>query len=159
MNLGVKHTFSLPDGREITMETGKLAKQADGSVMIRMGDCMILATACAKQDAMPGVDFMPLTVDYQEKYASVGRFPGGFFLKREARPSEYEILISRLIDRALRPMFPENFHADTQVLVTLHSGDKKNITRCTCCISCIHCTNHQRHSFQRTYFRSACSTD
>lgn len=124
MNLGVKHTFSLPDGREITMETGKLAKQADGSVMIRMGDCMILATACAKQDAMPGVDFMPLTVDYQEKYASVGRFPGGFF-KREARPSEYEILISRLIDRALRPMFPENFHADTQVLVTLHSGDKK----------------------------------
>ncbi len=124
MNLGVKHTFSLPDGREITMETGKLAKQADGSVMIRMGDCMILATACAKQDAMPGVDFMPLTVDYQEKYASIGRFPGGFF-KREARPSEYEILISRLIDRALRPMFPENFHADTQVLVTLHSGDKK----------------------------------
>jgi len=124
MNLGVKHTFSLPDGREITMETGKLAKQADGSVMIRMGDCMILATACAKQDAMPGVDFMPLTVDYQEKYASVGRFPGCFF-KREARPSEYEILISRLIDRALRPMFPENFHADTQVLVTLHSGDKK----------------------------------
>ncbi len=122
MNLGVKHTFSLSDGREITMETGKLAKQADGSVMIRMGDCMILATACAKQDAMPGVDFMPLTVDYQEKYASVGRFPGGFF-KREARPSEYEILISRLIDRALRPMFPENFHADTQVLVTLHSGD------------------------------------
>lgn len=124
MNLGVKHTFSLPDGREITMETGKLAKQADGSVVIRMGDCMILATACAKQDAMPGVDFMPLTVDYQEKYASVGRFPGGFF-KREARPSEYEILISRLIDRALRPMFPENFHADTQVLVTLHSGDPK----------------------------------
>lgn len=124
MNLGVKHTFSLSDGREITMETGKLAKQADGSVMIRMGDCMILATACAKQDAMPGVDFMPLTVDYQEKYASVGRFPGGFF-KREARPSEYEILISRLIDRALRPMFPENFHADTQVLVTLHSGDSK----------------------------------
>ncbi len=122
MNLGVKHTFTLPDGREISIETGKLAKQADGSVVVRMGDCMLLATACAKQDAMPGVDFMPLTVDYQEKYAGVGRFPGGFF-KREARPSEYEILISRLIDRALRPMFPENFHADTQVLVTLHSGD------------------------------------
>lgn len=124
MNIGVKHTFTLADGKEISIETGKLAKQADGSVVVRMGDCMILATACAKQDAVPGVDFMPLTVDYQEKYAAVGRFPGGFF-KREARPSEYEILISRLIDRALRPMFPENFHADTQVLVTLISGDDK----------------------------------
>ncbi len=124
MELGIKHTFNLPDGREISIETGKLAKQADGSVVIRMGDCMILATACAKADAVPGVDFMPLTVDYQEKYAAVGRFPGGFF-KREARPSEYEILISRLIDRALRPMFPENFHADTQVLVTLISGDAR----------------------------------
>ncbi len=123
MNIGFKHTFSLADGREISIETGKLAKQADGSVVVRMGNCMILATACAKADAVPGVDFMPLTVDYQEKYASVGRFPGGFF-KREARPSEYEILISRLIDRALRPMFPENFHADTQVLVTLISGDE-----------------------------------
>src|SRR5690606_847614 len=126
MNLGVKHTFSLPDGREITMETGKLAKQADGSVMIRMGDCMILATACAKQDAMPGVDFMPLTVDYQEKYAAAGRFPGGFF-KREARPSEYEILISRLVDRALRPMFPDGYRAETQVLISLVSAEKNNL--------------------------------
>lgn len=124
MTIGTKHTFQLPDGREVSIETGKLAKQAEGSVVVRMGDCMLLATACAKPDGIPGSDFMPLTVDYQEKYAAVGRFPGGFF-KREARLSEYEILISRLIDRALRPMFPENFHADTQIMVTLISGDPK----------------------------------
>ncbi len=122
MQLGTKQSFQLPDGREVTIETGKLAKQAEGSVVVRLGNCMLLATACAKPEAVPGTDFMPLTVDYQEKYAGVGRFPGGFF-KREARLSEYEILISRLIDRALRPMFPENFHADTQIMVTLISGD------------------------------------
>lgn len=123
MNKAITHSFRLPDGREITIETGKLARQAEGSVVVRMGDCMLLATACAKEDAMEGVDFMPLTVDYQEKYASAGRFPGGFF-KREARPSEYEILICRIIDRALRPMFPENFHADTQIMVYMISADK-----------------------------------
>ena len=98
--LGTKKVFTLGDGREIEIETGKLAKQADGSAVVRMGDTMILATVCAKKEAGENVDFMPLTVDYQEKYAAMGRFPGGFF-KREARPSEYEILISRLIDRAL----------------------------------------------------------
>lgn len=123
MSQGITHSFRLPDGREITIETGKLARQAEGSVIVRLGDCMLLATACAKEDAKEGVDFMPLTVDYQEKYASSGRFPGGFF-KREARPSEYEILICRIIDRALRPMFPENFHADTQIMVTMISADK-----------------------------------
>ena len=121
--LGTQKTFLLPDGREVMIETGKLAKQADGSVVVKVGDTMLLATVVSKKEAADNVDYMPLTVDYQEKYASVGRFPGGFF-KREARPSEYEILISRLIDRALRPMFPSDYHAETQVLVYLISGDK-----------------------------------
>jgi polyribonucleotide nucleotidyltransferase len=121
MNVITK-TFDIGDGRTITIETGKLAKQADGSVVVRMGDTMLLATVCAKQDAGENVDFMPLTVDYQEKYASAGKFPGGFF-RREAKLSDYEVLISRLIDRALRPLFPDDFHADTQVLVNLISFD------------------------------------
>ena len=115
--------FDLGDGRTISIETGRLARQADGAVVVKMGQMMLLATVVSAKEAKPGVDFMPLTVDYQEKYAAVGRFPGGFF-KREARPSEYEILISRLIDRALRPLFPDDYHADTQVLVTLISADK-----------------------------------
>ncbi len=121
--LGTQKTFLLPDGREVMIETGKLAKQADGSVVVKCGDTMLLATVVSRKEAGENVDFMPLTVDYQEKYASVGRFPGGFF-KREARPSEYEILISRLIDRALRPLFPSDYHAETQVLVYLISGDR-----------------------------------
>ncbi|MDR0971466.1 MAG: polyribonucleotide nucleotidyltransferase [Bacteroidales bacterium] len=120
---GIKKVFSLEDGRQIEIETGKLAKQADGSVVVRMNDTMLLATVVAKKEAGENIDFMPLTVEYQEKYASVGRFPGGFF-KREARPSEYEILIARLVDRALRPLFPEDFHAEVQVQITLISGDK-----------------------------------
>ena len=120
--LGTKKQFALADGRTIEIETGKLAKQADGSAVVRMGDTMLLATVCAKTEVGENVDFMPLTVDYQEKYAATGKFPGGFF-KREARPSEYEILISRLIDRALRPLFPDDFHAEVQVQVTLISGD------------------------------------
>lgn len=118
-----RQTIELGDGRTITLETGKLAKQADGAVVLRMGDTMLLATACAKQDAGENVDFMPLTVDYREMYAAAGRFPGGFF-KREARPSDHEILISRIVDRALRPTFPDDFHADTQVLIYLISHDK-----------------------------------
>lgn len=118
-----KKSFQLEDGREISIETGKLAKQADGSVVVRMGDCMLLATVVSKKEAKEGADFLPLSVDYQEKYASVGRFPGGFF-KREARLSEYEILISRIVDRALRPLFPEDYHAETQVMITLISADK-----------------------------------
>ncbi|MCC6252337.1 MAG: polyribonucleotide nucleotidyltransferase [Bacteroidia bacterium] len=117
-------TFDLGDGRQISIETGKLAKQADGSVVVRMGNTMLLATVCAKKEAGENVDFLPLSVDYQEKFAAVGRFPGGFF-KREAKLSEYEILISRLVDRALRPLFPDDFHAETQVLISLISFDKE----------------------------------
>ena len=124
--LGARQNFMLPDGREVTIETGILAKQADGSAVVRMGDTMLLATVCCKKDAVENTDFMPLQVEYQEKYGAVGRFPGGFF-KREGRPSEYEILIARLVDRALRPLFPDNFHAETQVLVTLISGDRNNM--------------------------------
>ena len=122
MNIITKR-FDLGDGRMIEIETGKLAKQADGSAVVRMNDTMLLATVCAKKEAGENVDFMPLTVDYQEKYAAMGRFPGGFF-QREARPSEHEILIARLVDRALRPLFPSNFHAEVQVQITLISGDK-----------------------------------
>ena len=125
----VVKTFKLADGREISIETGKLAKQADGSIVLRMGDCMLLATAVSSPDAKPGVDFMPLTVDYQEKFASAGRFPGGFF-RREGRLNDNEILISRLIDRALRPLFPDDYHADTQVMVTLISADMEVAPDC-----------------------------
>src|SRR6202012_5741660 len=118
----IKKVIDLGDGRTIEIETGKLAKQADGSVVVRMGDTMLLATVVSAKDAKEGMDYLPLSVDYQEKYASSGRIPGGFF-KREARPSEYEILISRLIDRALRPLFPDDYHADIQVLVYLISAD------------------------------------
>jgi polyribonucleotide nucleotidyltransferase len=119
----IKETINLPNGQIIEISTGKLAKQADGSVIVKCGDAMLLATAVSKTEPTPDADFMPLTVEYQEKYAAAGRFPGGF-LKRESRPSEYEILVARLVDRALRPIFPENFHAETQVLVYLISADK-----------------------------------
>ncbi len=112
----------LDDGRTITLETGKLAKQADGSVVVRMGDCMLLATAVSARKASP-VDFLPLTVDYREKFAAAGRFPGGFF-KREARPSDQEVLTMRLVDRVLRPLFPKDYHAETQVMIQLMSHDE-----------------------------------
>ena len=118
----IKKTIALPDGRTITLETGKLAKQADGAVELRMGNTMLLATVCSAKEAGEGVDFMPLTVEYKEKFSSNGRFPGGF-LKREGRASDYEILTSRLVDRALRPLFPDNYHADTIVQVTMYSAD------------------------------------
>ncbi len=127
----IKKSMNLPDGREITIETGKLAKQADGSVVLRMGDTMLLATAVSAKEAKDGVDFMPLTVDYREKYAAAGKFPGGFF-KREARPSEYEILTMRLVDRALRPLFPEDYHADTQVMIQLLSADNNMADALAC---------------------------
>ena len=115
-------TIELPDGRTITLETGKLAKQADGSVMLRMGNTMLLATVCAAKDAVPGTDFMPLQVEYKEKFAAFGRFPGGF-TKREGRASDYEILTCRLVDRALRPLFPDNYHAEVYVNIILFSAD------------------------------------
>ena len=113
----------LPDGREVSIETGKLAKQADGSVVLTMGKTMILASAVSKKDAMDNVDFLPLSVDYQEKFASAGKIPGGF-LKREGRLSDHEVLICRLVDRVLRPLFPSDYHADTQILLYLISADK-----------------------------------
>ena len=115
-------TIELPDGRTITLETGKLAKQADGAVMLRMGNTMLLATVCAAKDAVPGTDFMPLQVEYKEKFSAFGRFPGGF-TKREGRASDYEILTCRLVDRALRPLFPDNFHAEVYVNIILFSAD------------------------------------
>ena len=119
----IQKTIDLGEGREITIETGKLAKQADGSVVVKMGRTMLLATVVSAKEAREDVDFMPLSVEYKEKYASFGRYPGGF-LKREARPNDYEILVSRLVDRALRPLFPDDFHAETFVNVQLISADK-----------------------------------
>ncbi|MEI6454826.1 MAG: polyribonucleotide nucleotidyltransferase [bacterium] len=131
---GITKTLKLNDGREISLETGKLAKQADGSVVVKMGDTMLLATVVAVQEARENVDFMPLSVEYREKYAAAGRFPGGFF-KREARPSDYEVLISRLVDRALRPLFPDDFHAEVQVIVTLISADKNVLPDALACLA------------------------
>ena len=125
----IKKVIDLGDGRTIEIETGKLAKQADGSVVIKMGDTMLLATVVSSQEAKEGIDFLPLSVDYQEKYAATGRIPGGF-LRREARLSDYEVLISRLVDRALRPMFPDDYHADTQVMISLISADKDIMPDC-----------------------------
>jgi polyribonucleotide nucleotidyltransferase len=119
----IKKVIDLGDGRTIEIETGKLAKQADGSVVVKMGDTMLLATVVSSLEAKEGIDFLPLSVDYQEKYAATGRIPGGF-LRREARLSDYEVLISRLVDRALRPLFPEDYHSDTQVMISLISADK-----------------------------------
>lgn len=118
----IKKTIELSDGRVITLETGKLAKQADGAVELRMGNTMLLATVVSAKEAGEGVDFMPLQVEYKEKFSSNGRFPGGF-LKREGRASDYEILTARLVDRVLRPLFPDNYHADTFVNVTMYSSD------------------------------------
>ena len=118
----IKQTIKLEDGREITITTGKLAKQANGSVEIRMGKTHMLATVVSSKEARDGVDFLPLTVDYREKFAADGRFPGGF-LKREARPTDQEILVMRLVDRILRPMFPSDYHAEVQVMISLNSHD------------------------------------
>ena len=128
MNVVTK-TITMGDGRTITIETGKLAKQADGAVMVTMGKTMLLATVCSAKNAVPGTDFMPLTVEYKEKFASNGRFPGGF-TRREGRASDYEILIARLIDRALRPLFPSDYHAETFVNVTLYSADGVDMPDC-----------------------------
>ena len=117
-----REIIDLGDGRSISIETGKLAKQADGSVVVQMGDSMLLATVVSARKASPGVDFLPLTVDYREKFAAAGRFPGGFF-KREARPSDSEVLTMRLVDRVLRPLFPNDYHAETQVMIQLMSHD------------------------------------
>ncbi|MBN1133146.1 MAG: polyribonucleotide nucleotidyltransferase [Bacteroidales bacterium] len=120
----ISQTIDLGDGRSIVIETGLLAKQADGAVVVRMGKTMLLATVVSSKESKEDVDFMPLSVDYKEKFASLGRFPGGF-MKREARPSDYEVLIARLVDRALRPLFPDDYHSETFVNVTLFSAESE----------------------------------
>tara|TARA_R110001583_G_scaffold25760_11_gene93156 strand:+ start:7767 stop:9896 length:2130 start_codon:yes stop_codon:yes gene_type:complete len=122
----IEKTIELGDGRSITIETGKLAKQADGAVVVKMGKTMLLATVVSAKNAKQDVDFLPLSVDYKEKYAALGRFPGGF-MKREGRPSDYEILICRIVDRALRPLFPSDYHADTFVSISLISVDANDM--------------------------------
>ncbi|MCU0417611.1 MAG: polyribonucleotide nucleotidyltransferase [Cytophagaceae bacterium] len=130
----INKTITLPDGREIFIETGKLAKQADGSAVVRMGNTMLLATVVSNKEAKDGVDFMPLSVDYQEKFASAGRIPGGF-LRREGKLSDYEVLISRLVDRAMRPLFPDDYHADTQVNVIMISFDPEVLPDALACLA------------------------
>ena len=119
----ISKTCKLPDGREITIETGKLARQADGAIVLRMGNTMLLATVVANQTHKEGTDFLPMSVDYQEKFGGMGKIPGGF-LRREGRLSDYEILISRLVDRAVRPLFPDDYHAETQISIQMISGDE-----------------------------------
>lgn len=130
----IRKTFDIGDGREITIETGRLARQADGSVTVSMGKCMLLATVVANKEAKEGQSFFPLTVDYQEKFAAAGRIPGSFF-KREGRLSDYEVLISRLIDRALRPLFPDDYFCEVQVLVTLISSDPEILPDALACLA------------------------
>lgn len=130
----VTKTITLPDNRTITIETGKLAKQADGSVVVRMGDTMLLATVVARTEIKPGTDFLPLSVDYQEKFASAGRIPGSF-MRREGRLSDHEVLICRIVDRALRPLFPNDYHADTQVNIMLASADAEVLPDALACLA------------------------
>lgn len=125
MNIGIKKSITI-GGKEITVETGKLAKQANGSVVLQMGNTVLLATVVSSKEAKEGIDFLPLTVDYREKFAGAGRIPGGF-LRREGRPSTAEVLTMRLVDRALRPLFPEDYHAETQVMIQMHSFDGENM--------------------------------
>jgi polyribonucleotide nucleotidyltransferase len=127
-------TFDIGGGRMVTVETGKLARQADGAVTVRQGNCIILATVVANKDPKEGQDFFPLSVDYQEKFASAGRIPGSFF-KREARLNDYEILTSRLIDRALRPLFPEDYFCEVQVLLSLVSSDAEVMPDSLACLA------------------------
>ena len=125
----IRKVITLPDGREITLKTGKLAKQAHGSVELTMGSTHLLATVVSNKDAKEGINFLPLTVDYREKFSADGRYPGGF-LKREARPSTHEILIMRLVDRILRPMFPDDYHAEVQIMISLNSHDENVMPDC-----------------------------
>src|SRR5882724_2559017 len=130
----IRKTFDIGNGREVTIETGRLARQADGSVTVSQGNCMILATVVASKEPKEGQNFFPLSVDYQEKFASAGRVPGSFF-KREARLNDYEILTSRLIDRALRPLFPEDYLCDVQVLISLVSSDAEVLPDALACLA------------------------
>jgi polyribonucleotide nucleotidyltransferase len=126
--------IQMEDGKEILISTGKLARQADGAVTVQCGNCILLATVCASKEAKPGQSFFPLSVDYQEKMASAGKIPGSFF-KREGRINDYEILISRLVDRALRPLFPEDYLCDVQIQVTLISSDPEVMPDALACLA------------------------
>src|SRR4026207_2240296 len=130
----IRKTFDIGGGRMVTIETGRLARQADGAVTVSIGKCMLLATVVANKDPKEGQDFFPLSVDYQEKFAAAGRIPGSFF-KREARLNDYEILTSRLIDRALRPLFPEDYFCDVQVLISLVSSDPEIMPDALACLA------------------------
>ena len=130
----IQKTFDIGDGRQVTIETGRLARQADGAVTVSMGNCVILATVVANSEPKEGQSFFPLTVDYQEKFAAAGRIPGSFF-KRETKLNDYEVLTSRLIDRALRPLFPEDYFCDVQVLVTLISSDPEVMPDALACLA------------------------
>src|SRR5215203_4989677 len=130
----IRKTFDIGGGRMVTIETGRLARQADGAVTVSIGKCMLLATVVANKDPKEGQDFFPLSVDYQEKFASAGRIPGSFF-KREARLNDYEILTSRLIDRALRPLFPEDYFCEVQVLISLVSSDIEVMPDALACLA------------------------
>src|SRR5262245_1388189 len=126
--------FFIKEGQEVIIETGRLARQADGSVTVRQGNCIILATVVANKEAKEGQSFFPLSVDYQEKFASAGRIPGSFF-KREARLNDYEVLTSRLVDRALRPLFPEDYLCDVQILISLVSSDAEVLPDALACLA------------------------
>src|SRR6187401_3265954 len=130
----IRKTFDIGGGRMVTIETGRLARQADGAVTVSIGKCMLLATVVANKDPKEGQDFFPLSVDYQEKFAAAGRIPGSFF-KREARLNDYEILTSRLVDRALRPLFPEDYLCEVQVIVTLISSDEQILPDAMACLA------------------------
>ncbi len=132
--IGIKKSYTLGDGRSIEIETGRLAKQAHGSVVLKMGNTMLLATVVSDKEASEGTDFLPLTVEYKEKYASAGRFPGGF-LKREARPSDSEVLVCRLIDRAIRPLFADDYHANTSIVVNLISHGDDTLPDALACLA------------------------
>src|SRR5689334_3546115 len=130
----IRKTFDIGDGRMVTIETGRLARQADGAVTVSIGNCMLLATVVANKEAKEGQSFFPLSVDYQEKFASAGRIPGSFF-KRESKLNDYEVLTSRLIDRALRPLFPEDYVCEVQVLITLISSDPEIMPDSLACLA------------------------
>src|SRR5437870_3793698 len=130
----IQVSFRLPDGQEVIIETGRLARQADGAVTVRQGNCIILATVVAAKEPKEGQDWFPLTVDYMEKFASAGRIPGSFF-KREGRLNDYEVLTSRLINRALRPLFPEDYFCDVQVLISLVSSDPEIMPDALACLA------------------------
>src|SRR5918993_224711 len=130
----ISSSFDIGGGKIVTIETGKLARQADGAVTVRQGNCILLATVVANREPREGQDFFPLSVDYQEKFAAAGRIPGSFF-KREARLNDYEILTSRLIDRALRPLFPEDYLCEVQVIVTLISSDEQIMPDAMACLA------------------------